>query len=172
MPKSREAKEKLVAELSEKLGKAKSAVLVDYKGLKVKESEELRRDLRDKSVDFKIVKNSLFKIVLEEKKINISDDILDRPLGIALGFQDEVVPAKALSDFAKSHETLEIMGGILEDEFIDESKVKQLASLPSREELYAKLLGTIAAPLSGFVNVAVGNIRGFVNVVRAKAEKA
>ena len=172
MPKSREAKEKLVAELSEKLGKAKSAVLVDYKGLKVKESEELRRDLRDKSVDFKIVKNSLFKIVLEEKKINISDDILDRPLGIALGFQDEVVPAKALSDFAKSHETLEIMGGILEDEFIDESKVKQLASLPSREELYAKLLGTIAAPLSGFVNVAVGNIRGFVNAVRAKAEKA
>ena len=171
MPKSRESKEKLVAELSEGLDKAKSAVFVDYKGLKVKETEELRRDLREKSVDFKVVKNSLFKIVLREKKIEVSDEILDRPLGVAMGFQDEVVPAKALSDFAKSHETLEIMGGILENEFIDEGKIKQLAALPSREELYAKLLGTIAAPLSGFVNVAAGNMRGLMNVLRAKAEK-
>lgn len=172
MPKSRESKEKLVAELSGGLDKAKSAVFVDYKGLKVKETEELRRDLRAKSVDFKVVKNSLFRIVLKEKKIEVSDEILDRPLGVAMGFQDEVVPAKALSDFARSHETLEIMGGILENEFIDEGKIKQLAALPSREELYAKLLGTIAAPLSGFVNVAAGNMRGIINVLRAKAEKA
>lgn len=172
MPKSRDSKEKLISELSEGLDKAKSAVFVDYKGLKVKETEQLRKDLRSKSVDFKVVKNSLFKIVLREKKIEVSDEILDRPLGVAFGFHDEVAPAKALSDFAKSHETMEIMGGVLESEFISEAKVTQLASLPSKEELYAKLLGTISAPLSGFVNVAAGNMRGLINVVRAKSEKS
>lgn len=172
MPKTRETKEKLISELSDGLDRAKSAVFVDYKGLKVKETEELRRDLRAKSVDFKIVKNSLFRIVLKEKNIEVQDGILDRPLGVAMGFQDEVVPAKALSDFAKSHETLEIMGGLLDKEYINEGKISQLAALPSREELYAKLVGTIAAPLSGFVNVAAGNLKGIINVMRAKADKS
>lgn len=170
MPKSREDKEKLVAELTEGIEKAKSAVFVDYKGLKVKETEELRKNLREKSIDFKVVKNSLFKIVLKEKNIEVSDEVLNRPLGVAFGFHDEAVPAKALADFAKAHETLEIMGGVLENEFINEGKVRQLAALPSREELYAKLIGTIAAPLSGFVNVAAGNMRGIINVLRAKSE--
>ena len=171
MPKTRELKEKLVADLSRGLDKAKSAVFVDYKGLKVKESEELRKDLRSKDVDFKVVKNSLFKIILREKNIIVSDDILDRPLAVALGFHDEVVPAKVMDEFAKKHQTLEILGGILENEFIDSAKVMQLASLPSREALYAKLLGTIAAPLSGIVNVAAGNLRGIINVLNAKAGK-
>lgn len=170
MPKSRETKEKLVADLSEGLDKAKSAVLIDYKGLKVKETEELRKDLREKSVDFRVVKNSLLKIVLKDKKIKIEDEILDRPLGLAIGYQDEAVPAKALNDFSKKHESLELLGGILENEFIDESKIKQLAMLPSKDELRARLLGTISAPMSGFVNVAAGNIRGLINVLRAKAE--
>ncbi len=170
MPKSRETKEKLVADLSEGLDKAKSAVLVDYKGLKVKETEELRKNLRERSVDFRVVKNSLFKIVLKAKKIKIGDDILDRPLGLAIGYQDEVAPAKALNDFSKKHESLEMLGGILENEFIDHIKIKQLAILPSKDELRAKLLGTISAPMSGFVNVAAGNMRGLINVLRAKAE--
>ena len=171
MPKSRETKEKLIADLSDGIDKAKSAVLIDYKGLKVKETEELRKDLREKGIDFKVIKNSLFKIVLKNKKITIGDEILDRPLGMAIGYQDEAIPAKALNDFAKSHESLELLGGILEKEFIDEGKVKQLAMLPSKDQLRAMLLGTFSAPLTGFVNVAAGNIRGLMNVLKAKAEK-
>lgn len=170
MAKSREFKEKQIADLSDGIDRAKAAVFVDYKGLKVKESEELRKQLRDLSVDFKVVKNSLFKIVLKKKNISVTDEILDRPLAIAMGFSDEAVPARALNEFAKKHETLEIVGGILEHEFIDEAKVKYLASLPSREQLYAKLLGTFTAPMSSFVNVAAGNMRGLINVLRAKAE--
>ncbi|OQB05560.1 MAG: 50S ribosomal protein L10 [bacterium ADurb.Bin212] len=170
MPKSKDTKEKLVAGLFEDFDKAKSAVLVDYKGLKVKESEELRKALRNESISFRVVKNSLLKIVLKEKKIEVDQEVLDKPLALAIGFQDEAVPAKAINDYAKNHEALEIVGGILENEFISESKVKQLAMLPSRQELQAKLLGTISAPMSGFVNVAAGNIRGLINVIRAKAE--
>lgn len=170
MPKSKETKEKLVAGLSSDFDKAKSAVLVDYKGLKVKESEELRKNLRNESISFRVVKNSLLKIVLKEKKIEVDQEILDKPLALAIGFQDETAPAKAINDYSKNHEALEIVGGILENEFISESKVKQLALLPSKQELQAKLLGTFSAPLGGFVNVAAGNMRGLLNVIRAKAE--
>lgn len=169
MPKTRELKEKLVAALEADFDRAKSAVLVDYKGLKVKETEDLRKDLRTKQVTYRVVKNSLLKMILKSRQIEVSDEILDRPLGLAFGFDDEAVPAKALNDFAKSHQALEILGGVLEGEFISDAKVKQLAALPSREELYARLLGTISAPMSGFVNVAAGNMRGLLNVMRAKA---
>lgn len=171
MAKTKEQKENLVAGLDEKLSRAKSAVLIDYKGLKVRETEELRGILREKSVDFHITKNTLVKIALKKHGIEFDADIFKKPIAIAFAMEDEVAPAKEISLFAKKHEALEILGGILENRVIDAAAVKQLASLPSREELLAKMVGSIASPLSGMVNVLAGNLRGLVNVLQAISNK-
>ncbi len=165
MAKTRKEKEELVKSLEEKLDKAKSAVFVDYKGLKVAESEELRGKIRANDSEIMVIKNRLAKIALKNKGIEVDEDIFSRPVAITLSYQDEVAGAKEIDTFAKSHENLEILGGILENGFISADKVKQLAALPSREQLHAKVVGTIAAPLSGMVNVLQGNIRGLVNVL-------
>lgn len=171
MAKTREYKEKVVKTLTEHLAQSKSAVLIGYKGLKVAETEELRNRLREKKVHFHITKNTLFKIALKNTGITVSPELLDKPLAIAFATEDEVTPAKEIDLFAKEHEAIEILGGILENEYIDEHMIKRLASLPSKEELYAKLVGSIAAPLSGMVNVLAGNIRGLVSVLAKYRDK-
>jgi len=170
MAKTRVQKESSVAALNEKLDQAKSAVLIDYKGLKVKETEELRGILRQKNVDFHITKNTLVKIALKKHGIEFDSDIFKKPIAIAFAMEDEVTPAKEINLFAKKHEVLEILGGILEKKMIDAAAVKQLASLPSREELLAKMVGSIASPLSGILNVLAGNLRGLVNILNAYKE--
>lgn len=167
MTKTREQKENLVTGLNKKLDQAKSAVLIDYKGLKVKETEELRNILRGKNVDFHITKNSLVKIALKKHGIEFDANIFKKPVAIAFAMEDEIVPAKEINLFAKKHEALEILGGILEKKMIDAIAVKQLASLLSREELLAKMVGSIASPLSGMVNVLAGNLRGLINILSA-----
>lgn len=171
MPKTREKKENLISKIDEQLQNSKSAVLVDYKGLKVSETEELRNALRAKGVVFNIVKNSLVKIALKKNGIEFDATIFTKPVAIAFAMEDEVAPAKEIDLFAKKHEAIEILGGILEKKMIDAAAVKQLASLPSREELLAKMVGSIASPLSGMVNVMVGNLRGLVNVLNARKSK-
>jgi large subunit ribosomal protein L10 len=85
--------------------------------------------------------------------------------------EDEVAPAKEITLFAKKNAAIEILGGILERKFIDDAMVRKLALLPSREQLHAQVVGTIAAPLSGLVNVFAGNMRGLVNVLNNHKEK-
>jgi len=165
MAKTRKEKEELVKSLEDKIDKAKSAVFVDYKGLKVAESEELRGKIRANDSEIMVIKNRLAKIALKNKGIEVDEDIFSRPVAITLSYQDEVAGAKEINTFAKSHENLEILGGILENGFISADKVKQLAALPSREQLYGMVVGTIAAPISGMVNVLSGSIRGLVNVL-------
>jgi large subunit ribosomal protein L10 len=172
MAKTREKKEQLISALDENIQSAKSAVLVNYKGLKVSEIEELRNKLRAKGVKFNVTKNTLVKIALKKHGIEFSGDIFKNPVAIAFAMEDETAPAKEIDLFAKKHEAIEILGGLLENEVIDEVMVKKLASLPSKEQLRGQLVGTLAAPISGFVNVMAGNLRGLVNVVRAMSEKS
>lgn len=171
MAKTKEQKEKLLIDLDDKIARMKSAVIVDYKGLKVKETEELRNLLREKGVEFNVSKNSLTKIALKRNGIEFSDETFKKPVAIAFAMQDEVAPAKEITLFAKKNEAIEILGGILEKKYIDEAMVKTLASLPAREQLLGQVVGTIAAPLSGMVNVLAGNIRGLVNVLNGYKEK-
>lgn len=171
MAKTREKKEELISTFNERIENAKSAVIVNYKGLKVKETEELRKALLAKGVNFNVAKNTLVKIALKKNGIEFDESIFKKPVAIAFASADEVAPAKEIDLFAKKHEALEILGGILEKKMIDADAVKRLASLPSREELLAKMVGSIASPLSGMVNVLAGNIRGLVNVLSAYSEK-
>lgn len=171
MAKTREQKEKLLSSLEDKVARMKSAVIVDYKGLKVKDTEDLRNKLREKGVLFNISKNSLTKIVLTKHGIEFDENVFKKPVAVAFAMEDEIAPAREIALFAKTNEALEILGGILEKKYIDDKMVKRLAALPTREELRGRLVGTIAAPLSGMVTVLSGNIRGLVNVLNAHKEK-
>lgn len=170
MAKTREQKEAQIAKLSDQINEMKSAVFVDYKGLRVSETEELRKKLRGESVNFNITKNTLAKKALFESGIEVEAEIFDKPVAIAFGLGDEIAPAKGISAYAKDHDAIEILGGIFERKFIDAVMVKKLALLPSRQELYAKAVGSIASPLSGMVNVLAANIRGLVNVLNGYRE--
>jgi len=171
MAKTRTKKEEIVSKLDAQLAEAKTAVLVSYKGMKVNETEELRNILREKGVSFNVAKNTLVKIALTKQGIEFDKTIFEKPVAIAFANSDEVVAAKEIALYAKKNEALEILGGILENKMIDAAMVSQLASLPSREQLLAKMVGSISAPLSGMVNVMAGNLRGLVNVLKAAAEK-
>lgn len=163
-------KEQLVSEMADKLKLAKTVVLVNYQGLKVKEIHNLKKKLLEAGIRFQIVKNSLFKIVLAKNEVEAPSEVLDQPVAAIWGMEDEVVPAKSTVDFTKEAEKLEIIGGIVNGKFVDAGVVKQLANIPGREVLYAKLVGSLNAPMSGLVNVLQGNLRSLVYILGQYAQ--
>lgn len=165
---SRSKKEENIEDLVSSFDEAKLSVLTNYQGLSAEQVNDLRKKLRKKNVSYKVIKNTLVKIALEKSKLkSIDTKVFDGPIAIAFG-DDEVEAAKQLVDFSKENESLQIIAAITdESEVLDATNVKSLASLPSREELIAKVVGTMAAPISGFVNVMQGNIRNLVYALEA-----
>jgi len=163
---TKKQKEEVVKELSEKLIKTKAAVFADYTGLSVAKLTELRRKLLAQSAELKVAKKTLIDISFKQSGIaDVDTKNMSGQVAVVFGYQDEVSPAKILNDFAKKNEQLKILGGILENKFIDTLSVVSLAKLPTRQELLGKLVGTIAAPMSGMLNVLQGNMRGLVQVL-------
>lgn len=158
-------KENLVRQMTDSLQAAKTVVLVNYQGLKVKEIQELKKGLREQGIGFQITKNSLLKIALKNQNIAIDETLLDQPVAAVWGLVDEVAPAKKTVEFGKTAEKLEIIGGIVNGHFADANIIKQLAALPGRDELYAKLVGTLNAPMSRLVNALQGNLRNLVYIL-------
>lgn len=172
MPKTREQKKAILDKLQSRVDGMKSAVFVNFFGIPVKEIDQLRNKCKDQNVDYMVAKKTLLKKVLSEKGYDIATDkALDGEIGAIFGIQDEVAPAKLVSEFAKGHDKMKIVGGILEGKIINQTEVIALSKLPSKQELLAKVVGSIASPLSGFVNVLQGNIRGFVYALNAIKEK-
>ncbi|ADO77822.1 50S ribosomal protein L10 [Halanaerobium praevalens] len=170
---ARPEKEAVVKELTDKFSSAKSLVVTDYLGLDVAEMTELRSQLREAGVEFKVVKNTLATIAANDVEMEEMTEYFSGPTAIAFGEDDAVSPAKVLVEFAKDHEVLEIKAGLLNGEIISKEKVESLAEIPSREELLAKAFASMKAPLTGLVNVLQGNIRGLVQVLnQIKEEKA
>ena len=162
---NRSEKEQLVSEMTKKVQEAKTVVLVNYQGLKVKEIHNLKKKLLEVGIRFQIVKNTLLKIVLKQEGIEVPAETLDQPVAAIWGLEDEVTPAKSTVSFTKEAEKLQIVGGIVNGVYADANMIKQLAALPGREELYAKLVGTLNAPLTGLVNVLQGNLRSLVYIL-------
>lgn len=160
---TKERKEELVEQLKGLFG-SRASVASNYSGLSAKELTELRKNLALKGIRLVVTKNTLVKKVLADLKIEIEQAILDQPIIFAFG-DDEVEVSKEIFEFAKAHENLEIVGGIIDSHFEDVVKIKMLALLPGREELHARLVGVLAGPTYGLVNVLHGNIRGLVNVL-------
>jgi large subunit ribosomal protein L10 len=171
MRRTRAQKEQLVSDYIEKLKKAKSVIFTSFSGLKTKSLFELKDKLFEKKIDFKVVKNSLLNLALKGEGINIPSEILDRPLALAFSSDDEVEPAKLIYDFAKENENLEILGGILDRNFADVEKIKSLAMLPSREELYFRLINTINAPKYRLLNVLTQNQIKLIYMLKAQISK-
>ena len=171
------AKQATVAELKEKLTGAKGAVLVNYRGLTVAQDTKLRRQLREAGVEYRVVKNTMTRIAAQEAGLEGLDVYLEGPTAMAISTTDPVAPAKIITDFVKEHklQVLEVKAGLVEGNVIDEKGVKALASLPSREVLIAKMLGSMQSPITGLVNVLQGSIRNLVyalDAVRQQKESA
>ena len=171
------AKQAIVAELKEKLTGAKGAVLVNYRGLTVAQDTKLRRQLREAGVDYRVVKNTMTRIAAQEAGLEGLDAYLEGPTAMAISTTDPVAPAKIITDFVKEHklQVLEVKAGLVEGNVIDENGVKALASLPSREVLIAKMLGSMQSPITGLVNVLQGSISNLVyalDAVRQQKESA
>lgn len=160
-----------VAELKDLLSSSKGAVLVDYCGLTVAEDTELRSKMREAGVKYMVAKNTFIRIAAKEAGIEGLDAYLEHNTAVAFSAEDPVAPAKILNDFSKDHNALEIKAGILDGKVIALDEVKALAELPSREELLAKLVGSMQAPISGLVNVLQGTIRNFVYTLEAVRQK-
>lgn len=148
MNKNRQLKEAKVSEIKEKLEKAQSVILSDYQGLTVEEDTELRQKLRASGVEYKVYKNKLVTLAAKELGLEGITEFLEGPVSIAFGYEDVTVPARILSDFAKTHKKIELKAGIVQGDIYDAEKVKQLAAIPPKEVLIAKLLGSFKAPLS------------------------
>jgi large subunit ribosomal protein L10 len=170
------AKKAVVAELKDQITSAKAAVLTSYKGLTVEQDTELRRELREAGVSYHVVKNTMLRIAAQDAGIEGLDEHLSGTTALAFSTEDAVAPAKVINDFIKKNkledtEVLQIKAGMLDGKVIALEKVKELASLPSREELLAKLLGSMNAPISNTVNVLQGVIRNCVYALNAVREK-
>ena len=150
MNKNREIKEAKVAEIKEKLEKAQTVVLSSYQGLTVEEDTQLRKNLREAGIEYKVYKNTLVTRAAKELGIEGISEYLNGPVSMAFGYEDVTAPARILNDFAKDHKKLELKAGLVEGEIYDKAKLEQLASIPSKEVLIAKLLGSIKSPLSNF----------------------
>ena len=167
------AKAAVVEEMKEKLQSAQGAVFVGFSGLSVADVTKLRRKFREGGVEYKVVKNTLTRIAADELGFNDLDAVLEGPTAIAYSAEDTVAPAKILKDFIKETKTeaLTVKAGIADGQVIDAAAVEALASLPSREELLAKLVGSMQAPISGRQRTC--NIRNMVYVLDAvRAKKA
>ncbi|MFH0969265.1 MAG: 50S ribosomal protein L10 [Patescibacteria group bacterium] len=163
-------KKELVKDMASKIREAKAIVFADFKGVKVKDLTALKKELRKEGVEFKVSKKTLINIAFKEVGIEVDTKKMEGQVAVSISSQDEVAPAKIISKFSKANENLKILGGILEKKFMDINKVKALAKLPSKEELLGNLVRTIQAPISGFVNVCAGNLRGLVQVLKGISE--
>jgi len=174
MPKSKAQKQVTVKTLLDGLKSGKSAVFANFQGLTVAETEELRKNCRKEGVTMLAAKKTLVKRVFDELGLaEVDPTSFAGGVATFIGTTDEVAPAKLVNVFGKTHEAIAIFGGLLEGKYITAASVKNLAALPSKQQLLGKLVGTLNAPVSGFVNVLAGNLRGLVsvlnNIVNSKA---
>ena len=164
-------KQQYVAELKESLKFACVGVIVSYKGITVAEDTKLRKDLREAGDTYRVVKNTLLSRALKDAGIEGLDQVLEGTTAIAYSNDNYVSGAKILSAFADKSKTFEIKAGFVDGGAVDAAAVKELAELPSKEVLVAKALGGLNAPITGFVTVLNGTMKGLVVALNAIAEK-
>lgn len=165
-----------VEDMKERLSRAKSVVVTDYRGLTVGEMTDLRNRLRAEGVEYKIVKNRLAKIALKESDMNTMDDYLKGMTALAFGVKDPVGPAKVLTGYAKDNEKLKVLAGLMDNRVLDVAALGELAKLPSREVLLSRMLGSLTSPVQKFAcalhQTTAKLVYALDAVARMKAEQA
>ena len=163
--KTREEKSQEVSELNEQIGKASNAFLIDFKGITVPQVTELRKQVRQTNSGYVVVKNTLALIALKDSPIINMKEKFTGPTAIAFNSTDAVVLAKALTKFAKDVPAVQFKGALLNGQVVPASEIQNIANLPSREELVAKLLYLLQSPIRGLVTVLQANIRNLALVI-------
>jgi large subunit ribosomal protein L10 len=172
MAKTRAQKTEVVAKITDRLKRMKGAAFSQAVGYTMEDADKLRAKAAEKNVDVFVAKKTLLALAAKEAGVTgVDRDALDGSVLVAVSYSDEVAAAKLLKDLSKEKETIKMLAGVLEGKFVGESEVKRLADLPSKEQLLGQLVGTINAPVSGFVNVLAGNLRGLVTALKAVQEK-
>lgn len=154
MSKAIEEKKRVVEEIVQKLQASKATIVTDYRGLTVQQMTELRKQLREAGVDFKVLKNTLTKRAADQVGLSDLNQHLTGPTAVAFSEEDVVAPAKILHSFAKENKDLEIKTGVVEGRIVSLDEIKELATLPSREGLLSMLLSVLQAPVRNFALAA------------------
>lgn len=171
MPKTKEQKKEILENIKDKLAKSKSVVFSSDTGMNVKSVEGLRKELKENGGEYIVAKKTLLRLATKDLGESEAIEDLNGSVGVVLSYDDEIVGAQLLNKYAKANKSLELGGGILEGKFILADMVKRLAVLPSKEELLAKLVGSLNSPMAGMVGVLSGNTRNLVGVLNAIKEK-
>ncbi|MFM1539009.1 50S ribosomal protein L10 [Helcococcus bovis] len=164
-------KQQVVSEIKDAIQNSKSVVVVEYRGLNVEQVSDLRNKYRAEGVSYKVYKNTMVKIALEELGYEGFEEYLAGPNGFVFSNEDMVAGPRITVNFAKENEKLVVKAGLLDGKVVDAEDVKALAKLPTREVLVAQVLGGLNAPIAGFANVLQGTLRQVVYALNAVKEK-
>ena len=167
---NKEAKKNYVKEMKENFTSNESVMIAQYQGLNVTELDELRKELRDKGILFKITKNRITKIAIKETPVKDLEKYFTGPTAAAIS-SDPITTAKILTKFAKSHDKLKIVAGFMDGKVLDQKEVAIIATLPSLEEARAKIVGILATPAQKLVSILLAPGSKIANLARAKSLK-
>jgi len=165
-------KAEILKDLVDKFSRSKTVVFAEYKGLTVSNISELRKRLREKGSECKVAKKTLMRLAAKETNFgDLGDDMMEGPVAATFCYEDELSGLQVLFKFSKEHENLRLLGGIVDGKTMNAADIIQLAKLPGRNQLLTMLLGSMNAPISGFVGILGGLLGSFVRVVNAYKDK-
>ena len=164
-------KQEKIEAMKENFAKAKVAVVTEYRGLTVEEITKLRRALQKENSDYMVTKNTLAKVAAKGTQFEVLEEVLKGPVAIAFGFADEVAPAKVLKKFIKEAKKGQVIAAALDGKLLDAKETAVLADLPSKEELYAKMLGCINSPATGIAGAVNAVMSGLVRAMDQVAKQ-
>lgn len=168
---TKEQKKAILKDLKENISKQKVIIFADFTGLKVKDISDLRKKLKKSDSQLKVAKKTLAQIAFKEGGFKAEIKGLKGEIAFIFGFKDEISPAKIVFQIAEKNPNLKILGGVLENKIVNADRIIELARLPTREELLARLVGSVSAPMSNILSVLQGNIKGLIYVLaNAKAQ--
>lgn len=172
MPATRKQKEEALKKLLERMKASKSIVFADYQGMSIPEIEDMKKKLEAKGAKYGVAKKTLIKIAAKEiGYVDIPDEIMAGPIGVAFGIEDEIAAAKIINDLGKKNKNLKLRGALMNGKVLSLFETKQLAMIPSKEELLAKFVYLVRYPVQGFHGVLHGTLAGFVRALNAIKEK-
>lgn len=172
MAKTREQKAAILDKMTDRLKRMKGAAISHASGYTMEDADKLRSKAAENNVEVFVAKKTLLTLAAKEAGIEGFDrGTVDGSVLVAVSYGDETAAAKLLKDLSKEKDTIKLLAGVLEGKVVGAAEVKRLADLPSKEQLLGQLVGTLNAPVSGFVNVLAGNLRGLVTVLGAIQEK-
>ena len=167
----REDKEKVVEELNRLFSEAKGIYLTDFTGIDVETTNELRRQFRKENINYRVVKNTLTRLAIQGLPLGDLQPYLTGPTGLIMSFENALLPGKVIENFQKKTELLPIKAAVIDGTVYDRSETEKIIKLPSRDELVAKLLGSLNLPLTGIVVVLSGLLRNLVGIIDAIREQ-